>query len=137
MATAVSGDVLFTYPSWHPMMRWKGSRRFLPLLGRYGDVVSFSSLPTSVQTLAMAEAFGAVGSAGEQGFEACGSPNEVANELSLGHRYKFQLHDDDRGGSGIYRPYGNNNGKSMVWTNVVLSAPDQLRHRMAFALSQV
>ena len=74
------------------------------------------------------------------GFEACGSPGEVRNEPTLGHRYGTYLGDENtfdyRGTADVFHQYSWDNAKSMVWSNIVLKAPDQLRQRVAWALSQ-
>ena len=76
------------------------------------------------------------------GTEACGSFGEVSNDPSFGNRYhSFLTIDDDfriKEESDYLRlPYRVQNGKMMVWQNAVLTSPDQLRQRMAWALSQI
>ncbi|KAL7569362.1 hypothetical protein ACA910_010449 [Epithemia clementina (nom. ined.)] len=67
----------------------------------------------------------------------CGSPNEVSNDLALGGT-QFN------GAFDLKTSWGITSGsrdlwsaKRKIWTGVVLSAPDQLRQRMAWALSQI
>ena len=67
-----------------------------PLLGRFGDTVAFSALPTDVQTAKMAAHFGATNSAHAADDElsvACGSPFEVMNDPTLGNHYPFMVED--------------------------------------------
>ena len=61
----------------------------------------------------------------------------MRNEPTLGHRYGMYLTRDDKAQQTLQRKYGPRNGKSMVWTMLALSAKDQLRQRMAWALSQI
>jgi len=136
------------YPASHSMSRWRDNSGtvYFSLLGKLGDVVDFRNLPSSVQTTATAEAFGAAGDPQTGDAEACGSPGEVANEPSLGHRYSMQLFGDSTESvlytdavtrSALYQHYEQSNGKSMVHNNVILTAADQLRQRMAWSLSQI
>ena len=55
----------------------------------------------------------------------------------MGHRYGMLLTKDARSRETLQRKYNARHGKSMVWTMVALSASDQLRQRMAWALSQI
>ena len=75
---------------------------------------------------------------GTGAFEACGSPGEVANVQQMGHRYFFPTEEQDEYDWAPLRDsHDPVDGKVMVWTNVVMKAKDQLRHRMAWALSQI
>ena len=76
--------------------------------------------------------------------EVCGSPGEVANDPKTGFQFHFGLGDGtvnghldqmtDRNGSSRNMAYHTHGS---VWSNVVLKAPDQLRQRVAWALSQI
>ena len=124
------------------MGRWKkDTQKALVLLGKLGDTVDFAMLPEEVQSEGMARFIGARRGPGLAA-EACGSPGEVSNEPSLGHRLHFWQMGPlgvkgfeemlpDRAYSGVQA------GKAIVHVNVALSAPDQLRQRVAWALSQV
>jgi hypothetical protein len=114
---ALGGRADLAYPLHHPMARWSKSltNKFKSLKGthlggRLGDTVSFSALPTSVQTPEMARRFGALSNApaaaeatgalgGDSMLESCGSPGEVANLNTFGHQYHMQLHPEEQ----IYR----------------------------------
>ena len=58
-------------------------------MGKYGDEVDFSSLPSRVQTKAMAQELGATRIEHQLTFESCGSRGEVQNDPSRGHAYLF------------------------------------------------
>ena len=65
----------------------------------------------------------------------CGSPSEIPNDVTLGGT-QFN------GAFGMEMNWAdtatqNANNKKNVWSSVVFSAPDQLRQRMAWALSQI
>ena len=109
-------------------------------MGRFGDVVDFASLPENVRTSTMASQFGAnvTYTSSGLGFQACGSRGEVANNQTLGHRFFSRQWEDDAYYQGIDQPQdGDNAGKALAFTSVVLQAPDQLRQRVAWALSQI
>lgn len=138
---AEQGGVRLAFPSSsHPMSRWadlSDSKKNAAWVGRLGDTVDFRSLGVDLQTADMASFAGATAyrEAGVD-LDACGSPGEASNEPSLGHRYHFEngatarLDDLDH-------TYPVNDVNEMLWTNVVLTAPDQLRQRVAWALSQI
>ena len=85
----------------------------------------------------MATDVGAQGSRTDQGFEACGSPGEIANDPNDGHRYWMWLTTQEKGQREVRDCYQPNNGKRIVWTMAALTAADQLRQRVAWALSQI
>ena len=65
----------------------------------------------------------------------CGSPGEISNDLALGGTQFNGAFDTivnwGRSGEGLKLM------KKQVWSSVVLTAPDQLRQRMAWTLSQI
>jgi len=76
---------------------------------------------------------------------ACGFPGEVANDKSLGHIFPFSTGQIAREG-GYDTPYDFNGWlmrshggpvKPIIWTHMALGAPDQLRQRVAWAISQI
>ena len=88
-AFATAGRCDIGFPAWHAMTRWKDRKKHFNYVGRFGDAVTFQSLPVEMQTLPLANYVGAVQTAPEGGFEACGSRAEYQNEPSLGHHYPF------------------------------------------------
>ncbi|KAH8095258.1 DUF1800-containing protein [Aureococcus anophagefferens] len=147
---AAAAPFVLAYPASHAMDRWADNKAGLAYVGTYGDAVPFTSLPATLQTVAVGEAFGAVATYPDEGFEACGSPGEVANDPALGNRYAKWLDrkvvgsgddPDDRDGLEVtlgYGPSGSANaGKQVVWYETALFAADQLRQRCAWALAQV
>ena len=73
----------------------------------------------------------------------CGSPGEVENDPTLGHFMPGYLDPSDTGLNDDHYDlrrtdrFYSSLGKSTVWTMQVLDAQDQLRQRMAWALSQI
>ena len=139
---AESGLAMFVFPSSsHDMVRWQQRKKYLDLLGRHGDVVSFTALPTSAQTKEMATLVGALSAAPTDAAEACGSPAEVANDPTLGYQFMLPHEGFDFNGGGSFevldQPHDRNEGRSNVWASVAFNATDQLRQRVAWALSQV
>ena len=146
-AFAEKGETDFMYPSHHSMKRWRDHRKliagqpYFTLIGRLGDTLDFAALDTQLQTEEMAAELGATLETADQGVDACGSPGEVANVPSKGHHYYFLteniLQSREVMEGDINYAYSQNSGKSVVWYNAVLDAQDQLRHRVAWALSQI
>lgn len=138
---AQQGFTYLPFPGGHPITRFEDNSKFFTRVGRYGDSLSFRALPVSLQTPEMAARVGASSSGRDTpavAFQACGSPLETGNDPKLGHRYQVsdetpeafrQIQLDWR--------YNIDTGKSMLWTNVVLGADDQLRQRVAWALAQI
>ena len=148
-AFAEKGETDFLYPSHHKMNIWSDQRTGqtpIPMVGRLGDTLDFASLETELQTEEMATALGANVGTPTNGVGVCGSPGEVANIPSKGHHFYFLTNDfinlhgynEYMVQAEINFPYNLERGVfQTVWYNVVLNAPDQLRHRMAWALSQI
>ena len=133
------GAASITFPSHHLMKQFQRNADLLAKLGRLGDTVDFASLPTSTQASEIAELVGALGKASFGAAEACGSPGEAANEPGLPHTFGLYMTEYQNGFSELYRKYntGGGSAKHMAWASVVTRADDQLRHRAAWALSQV
>jgi hypothetical protein len=121
----------------------------MPLLGRFGDAVPFSDLPRDFQVADLAELLGAtaVGGGDFDGQESCGSPGEVTNDPSRDHQYGMwrqpYLEAGDVGRAcerdltKARQALASYREDSMdTWLNVVAKSPDQLRHRVAWALAQ-
>ena len=138
-AVAKAGGAVLHFPTWHTIGRFDTALASgaLRLLGKFGESVSFTSLPTSVQTAEVAADFNALqrGAA----LESCGSVGEVANNPTLGHHF-FQ----DQPGKGTYwmqntyvslNKYHGYNRE--IHLQLALYGRDQLRQRAAHALIQI
>ncbi|CAJ1350015.1 unnamed protein product [Effrenium voratum] len=132
------------FPSWHGMDRW--DEGIAPgvlrpnLVGKYKATVHFQELPQPLQTQALMDEFGSGGQNEAEYSIVCGSPGEVANDALLGHQLaithggEYDWHFDME----YYSRWGTDRlTKSAVWTMQALHADDQLRQRMAWALSQI
>eukprot|EP01046_Picozoa_sp_COSAG06_P010573 COSAG06_NODE_579_length_14027_cov_2.460942_5_plen_3130_part_00 len=98
-------------------------------LGVLGQEIEFSSLPTTVQVPWLAEFAGAEDVSVDPGVSlSCGSQGEVANDPALGHKY---------GDRREFPQKPTHRDKEMLWPNVIVHAQDQLRQRVAWALSQM
>jgi hypothetical protein len=143
IATA-NGFELF-FPGNHAMQRWTQNRKKLTFIGRLDDQVDFSLLPTSLQTDLMAKELGAEAGSGDASRdygETCGSPNEVAAQPALGARYLMGLNTfTDVSGGTVEQMLDDRLPRyrtaPSVWTMIGMYGRDQLRQRMAWALSQV
>jgi hypothetical protein len=134
----VDDTVFLTYPSFppagsdvpsHPIERWNTHSVHFGKLGRFGDLVKFVDLPNELRTEAVSEYFGESVSTGGAGIMVCGSPNEVANDPTLGYQFDVVNGQDTEWGLEHQREY--------VWAMVGLNSDDQLRQRVAWALSQL
>jgi len=71
----------------------------------------------------------------------CGSPGEIANDPSMGHQFPFYTRKGSDPDSFLDNRYGTKQNsrlaKSTVWVAKALTSDDQLRQRMAWALSQI
>ncbi|KAL7561156.1 hypothetical protein ACA910_011978 [Epithemia clementina (nom. ined.)] len=142
---ASSGNVWLTFPPNHDMQRWQDYRDDLFFdFGRFGETIDFhddlSNLPLQLDPSirqffldenddSLLKTTTAVGTV------VCGSPGEVANDLALDG-------EEFRGAYGITTKLNNtsrnrNQEKETIWLTTVLTANDQLRQRMAWALSQI
>ncbi|KAL7541734.1 hypothetical protein ACHAXR_011178 [Thalassiosira sp. AJA248-18] len=109
-------------------------------VGNFGDTISFNELPNSAKSAAVITALG--GSvAADSGpiIEVCGSPGEVGNDPSFGHQYLLQKYGDAEAEpvDTLDQDHEPQLANQMVWTTVSLNAPDQLRHRVSWALSSI
>ncbi len=143
---AYRGDVLIEFPATHRVVdRWHRYNRYLQKVGRLGDALTFDDLPRSLRTSAFALAVG-VGTdhvEGLAGIETCGSPGEVAAQPELGQNYYFGNQRYESAISYVQQEnlrlarLSQSAQKQAVHTMLALHAPDQLRQRVAWALSQI
>eukprot|EP00051_Salpingoeca_urceolata_P032686 m.16891 g.16891 ORF g.16891 m.16891 type:complete len:2374 (-) comp5352_c0_seq1:24-7145(-) len=136
---AEQGLTYIAFPGDHPMTRWTLRQENMPLIGRLGDVVDFAALGTELQTTTLADHVGAASIAGDGTAEVCGSPGEVTNVPRLGHLYHVPKKSDPAEAINTQTDYKmlQNNGKTVLWSSVALKAEDQLRQRVAWALSEI
>jgi hypothetical protein len=136
-AVGEAGLSELVYPGWHDMERWELTvNDHLEYVGKLGDTADFSALPTVLQTIRMAASTGSFAEYEGIGFVSCGSRGEAANDPAMANRFDVSPSHPctDNGLDQEGRRYG---GKHMTWTTVVLGATDQLRQRVAWALSQI
>lgn len=129
---------VLTYPGWKDMHRWHLNMNKFGNLGKLGDNTTLKGLPPALLREDIARAFGSdsqtVAAAGS--VMVCGSPYEVATKHTAesGPLYK--------GGFDMETTYndtswGLSEQRRSIWIHIALNAPDQLRQRVAFALSQI
>lgn len=102
--------------------------------------VLFNDLPETAKSPNVAAALGGlIESDSGQLIEVCGSPGEVGNDPSLGHNYLLQKFGDAEieHPDGLDQNHERWHSSKMVWNTVTLSAQDQLRQRVAWALSSI
>jgi hypothetical protein len=134
----VNNTWVLTYPGWHDMERWHTNKNMFGNLGRLGDNTTLKSLPTALLREDIAQAFGSDSQtvAATGSVMVCGSPYEVATVHSAesGPLFKggFDMHTSEN-----HTTWGLSEQRSSIWIHIALNAPDQLRQRVAFALSQI
>ena len=100
---------------------------------RFLDSVSFRDLDNNVKLPAVADRYGTSPEFSTAGATlVCGSPGEVANDPVNGALYDAENPNHDT----TYDDFMNQQ-KTKVWTMIALDSQDQLRQRMAWALSQI
>lgn len=118
--------------------RWNKNVKNFPVVGRLGDTTTFKSLPVELIREDIAQSFGLdAGAVAEAGaVMVCGSPFEVAtvHNSNSGPKNLGGFDMETQHNNTSYRKQGQRNS---IWTDIALNAPDQLRQRMAHALSQI
>lgn len=112
------------------MSRWNNNWHKFTYVGRFGDTMSLGDLPNDLRKVEVIDYFDESDKNLESLMMVCGSPGEVTNNKTGGF-----LFDADTGYQTVPWYVGNN--KKYVWIMVALNANDQLRQRVAWALSQV
>ena len=139
---AHAGLTVLNFPSNHTMDYWTSHKGSMSFVGRFDDATQYVKLPPELRTPGTAAFFGF--SADDIVFEdgtgtvVCGSPFEVWNEPYLGgsqDRGAFDSIADFESAPRLIGPVYRQ--KEMVWTQVALTAADQLRQRVAWALAQI
>jgi hypothetical protein len=131
---ALSGNFTLAFPWWHPMSRWHGNvESELVELGRLGDEMSVDASPV------LADAFADIivdpQIAGST--VVCGSPHEVANNAdNYGSLYRgaFDAATFNNRTTGIPDL---EKQRTSIWMEIALKGDDQLRQKVAWALSQI
>jgi hypothetical protein len=127
MQFALEGSHLLQYPESHLMARW--NQYDLPLLGRLGDEVNFRNFPDTLRSPGIANLFGLVTTSTTEGRKSvvCGSPFEAKSKLFPS---SFSITRSPR--YDVVEPHVFVQQRRTVWFNIVASAPDQLRQRVAW-----
>jgi cullin-associated NEDD8-dissociated protein 1 len=136
-------SVTLSFPSWtfHQYNFHNNRWRFdSELVGSWGDVIDFNNLPLSAKSDAAIVALGgSIVAESSAVIEVCGSPGEVSNDPSLGHQYLLQKYGDaeEEYASSLDQDHDRWVANHIVFNTVSVNAQDQLRHRVAWALSSI
>lgn len=111
----------------------------------FGSKVDFLQLPTETQQYSIGVYLGAIlASSSEISYtEACGSFGEVKNNPLFANRYYIAHTSETENSINYFEAYNNSmpidplSTKYTVWSNIALFGKDQLRQRIAWALSQI
>ena len=108
---------------------------FRLFLGHLDDVIRFDTLPGAIATQAVRDTLSqTVTNAAGNGVVVCGSVGEVANAPLKGEGFQYAW---DHFKDALDISFDMDEQRHTVWTYTALTAPDQLRQRMAWALSQI
>eukprot|EP00439_Symbiodinium_sp_Y106_P005212 s4135_g1.t1 len=144
-----SSGYTLQYPGNHPLERFETqvNNNVLQYIGKTDSEVRYLDLPTSLKTDSLALALANSTSNSQTLSLACPSPGEVANDPQLGNNmpfyYRFIDFSDLRNDLDFDHPSEHKHSgrprlpRISAWMNQVARAPDQLRQRMAWALSQI
>jgi hypothetical protein len=112
------------------MSNWNNNWHKFTYVGRFGDNLMLADLPNNLRSVAVTDYFDDSVNDDERTMLVCGSPGEVRSMKD--EEILLDAHTDFRSlGSSI------DNNRKYIWIMVALSANDQLRQRVAWALSQV
>jgi hypothetical protein len=138
---AVAGNIRLLFPGWHSMDRWYNNRGNFGFAGRLGDEVSYFDLPVSLRSPYLNRLYGFVPEKisfpNATGTIVCGSPNEVATDSSLDSSDRQGSFNSVTWGFSIQSFDNLFRQKRIIWTEIALKAPDQLRQRVAWVLAQI
>jgi hypothetical protein len=132
---AKNNGTVLVYPSLlkrqpHGMANWNNNWKKFTYVGRFGDHMKLGDLPNSLRRKEVTNYFDKSATNDNNKVLVCGSPGEVRNDRSEG--FVFDVYSAFE----TVRWYAGSNRK-FVWIMIGLSASDQLRQRIAWALSQV
>ena len=112
-----------------------------PLLGKMDELIPYGDLPTRFQSAEVELQFGSVSvNPAGKGVLVCGSLGEVANKPELGSGFDMTVRDRIAGKDILddTTPFVTlKRQRNTIWSFLALTSADQLRQRMAFALSQI
>ena len=114
----------------HSMDRWYNNKNKFSYIGRYGDSLRIRDLPNALRTRTLLKFYEDASNVDDNNVLVCGSPGENANEPPLG--FVFDVYNGFQTGYWSIRE-----NKQNSWIMASLNAKDQLRQRVAWALSQV
>ena len=115
----------------HSMDRWENNKQKFTFVGRVGDFLKIQDLPNELRTENVTRYFDPPDE-NDSGVLVCGSYGEVDN-ANKQNGFVFDTSGDDFS-TAVYDP---GEDKRNVWYMLSLTANDQLRQRVAWALSQV
>jgi hypothetical protein len=145
---AGNGTFVLRYPDSHrsSMSRWHDNKVNFGNIGRYGDTASIRDMPAGLQRDEIADEF-CEGEGSRCGlddanpvgpFLVCGSPFEVANSHSINagtlNRGGFDMATTNNQTAGQGELFDQ---LETAWMEIALTGQDQLRQRVAWALSQI
>jgi len=117
------------------MSRWDNNKGepYIVFVAKLGNGIAYRDLPSNLKTNSIADHFGATAVQNEAaGTIVCGSHGEVANDRTLREQFEIRSNGEQVTSTDVM-----DNQRHVVWYELGLWAQDQLRQRMAFALSEL
>jgi len=135
MKWSENNGTILVYPSLlprrpHGMMNWNNNWQKFSYVGRFGDYIRLGDLPNDLRSDDVNNYFGPPNDGDDSKILVCGSPGEVSNDRDQG--FYFDV-NNDYATSSLDKGFS----RQHVWIMIAMSASDQLRQRVAWALAQV
>jgi len=135
-AVAESGGTILQLPKSYGSSNWNKNIKNFARLGRMGDVILFTTLSKSTLGRGSVERELRKNIFNKKPVVICGSFGEVANDVKIGgglYHGSFDVaYEHKSTPQEVYI-----NARKTIMTMIALNAPDQLRQRQAWALSQI
>ena len=131
----INNGTILIYPSLlprrpHGMANWNNNWHKFTYVGRFGDILKFGDLPNDLRSDDVTKYFDPSDDGNDSKILVCGSPGEVSSNRDKG--FFFDVSNDYS--TATWLTWSN---RKYVWIMIALNASDQLRQRVAWALSQV
>jgi len=135
---AEAGNTTLVFPDWHGMDWWAKNKNEFGYVGRIGDVVHYFDLPSELRSNELNDHFSSkIEYTNSTGVLVCGSPFEEANDPTLGGSQGRGAFDAVNRDFSTTKDEDFLKQKRIIWTEAALTANDQLRQRVAWALAQI
>ena len=135
MKWSENNGTILVYPSLlprrpHGMSNWNNNWKKFSYIGRFGDYLRIGDLPNDLRSEEVTNYFDPSEEGDDSKILVCGSPGEVSSNRDQG--FYFDVRNDY-----VTSSLSISRSRKYVWAMIAMSASDQLRQRVAWALAQV